>query len=44
MKTWKSKTTVCRSRRSGKFASGGKCGMFKRTRVRTVKLGTLFKF
>ena len=44
MKTWKSKKTVCRSRSSGKFAAKGKCGMFKRTRIRSVKLGTLFKF
>jgi hypothetical protein len=41
MKTWKSKRTVCRSRKSGKFASRKKCGAFKRQKVR-VGLKTLF--
>lgn len=34
MKTWKSKKTVCRSSRSGKFASKGKCKAFKRQRIK----------
>jgi len=36
MKTWKTKRTVCRSKKSGKFATKAKCGMFKRSRVRLV--------
>jgi hypothetical protein len=43
MKTWKSKRTVCRSRRSGKFAGKRKCGMFKKTKVRAVRRGFLFR-
>ncbi len=43
MKTWKSKMTACRSRKSGKFASKGKCGMYKKTKVRRVAFGHLFK-
>lgn len=42
MKTWKSKKTVCRSRKSGKFSPGGKCRAFKRTLIRAVKSGSLF--
>lgn len=42
MKTWKSKRTVCRSRKSGKFAPKCKCGMFKRSRIRAAKSGLLF--
>ena len=34
MKTWKNKRTVCKSRRSGRFASKGKCKAYKRTKVR----------
>lgn len=41
MKTWKTKKTVCRSRKSGKFASGGHCRAYRRTRVR-LGLKTLF--
>ncbi len=43
MKTHKSKKTVCRSRKSGKFAGKRKCGMFKKTKVRAFKFGDLFK-
>lgn len=42
MKTWKTKRTVCRSRKRGRFASKGKCGAFKRTKVKTSKWGFLF--
>lgn len=42
MKTWKAKFFVCRSSKSGKFASKGKCRAFKRTKVRKVKAGFLF--
>lgn len=34
MKTWKRKRTVCKSRRSGRFASKGKCGAYKRVKVK----------
>lgn len=43
MKTYKSKKTVCRSRKSGKFSHKKKCGMFKRAKVRAFKFGSLFK-
>lgn len=43
MKTWKSKRTVCRSRKSGKFVRKRKCGMFKRSKVKTSFFGALFK-
>jgi len=33
MKTRKFKRTVCRSRKSGKFAGKGKCKAFRRERV-----------
>jgi hypothetical protein len=43
MKTWKSKRTVCRGTKTGKFASKGKCGAFKRQRVKRCCLtGLLF--
>lgn len=42
MKTWKTKKTVCRSRRSGRFVRRKKCGMFKLHRVRAAGLGNLF--
>lgn len=42
MKTWKSKKTVCRSRRSGRFVRRRKCGQFKRQRIGLAKLGNLF--
>lgn len=42
MKTWKSKKTVCRSRKSGRFAGRKRCGMFKRTKVKAAKPGWLF--
>lgn len=41
-RTWKSKRTVCRSRKSGRFAGKGKCSAFKRSVVKTLKHGTLF--
>lgn len=41
MKTWKSKFFVCRSSKSGKFASKGKCKAFKKTKVRATR-GLLF--
>jgi hypothetical protein len=43
MKTYKSKRTVCRGRASGKFANKGKCGMFKKTKVKALTHGFLFK-
>jgi hypothetical protein len=42
MKTWKSKRTVCRSRKSGRFVRKPKCRAFRRQRVRSTKFGTLF--
>lgn len=42
MKTWKSKKTVCRSRKSGKFARKGKCKAYKKQRVRRSIFGSLF--
>ena len=41
MKTWKTKRTVCRSKKSGKFAGKKRCGMFKRSRIR-IGLSSLF--
>ena len=41
-KTWKSKRSVCRSRKSGKFSAKGKCKAFKKTKVRSF-FGGLFK-
>lgn len=43
MKTWKTKRTVCRSRKSGKFAGKKKCGMFKKSQIRACCLDRLFK-
>jgi hypothetical protein len=44
MKTWKSKRTVCRSSRSGRFVRKRKCSLFKRQRVKVhLHPGTLFK-
>jgi len=43
MKSWKSKRTVCRSRKSGRFVGKKKCGQFKRQRVKIPHLGMLFK-
>ncbi len=34
MKTWKSKRTVCRGSKSGRFANKGKCKAFKKTKVK----------
>lgn len=42
MKTWKTKRRVCRGRKSGRFASKGKCSAFKRTLIKVLKHGTLF--
>lgn len=41
-KTWKSKRTVCRGSKSGRFASKGKCKAYKRTKVKTKWFGGLF--
>lgn len=41
MKTWKTKRTACRSRKSGKFASRAKCRAYKRVRI-PLGLKTLF--
>jgi hypothetical protein len=43
MKTWKSKRTVCRGSKSGRFASKGRCKAFKRTKVKHYLHGGLFK-
>lgn len=43
MKTYASKRTVCRSRKSGRFSTKRRCGAFKRTKVRAFKFGDLFK-
>lgn len=43
MKSWKGKFFVCRSSKSGKFAKKGKCKAYKRTKVRAVRAGLLFK-
>ena len=43
MKTWKSKKTICRRTKSGRFAGKKKCSAYKRQRVRKGGfLGTLF--
>ena len=42
MKTWKTMFTICRGKKTGKFANKGKCGAFKRQRVRRTKAGFLF--
>ena len=43
MKTWKTKKTICRRTKSGRFAAKKKCGQFKRQRVKSGGfLGTLF--
>jgi hypothetical protein len=42
MKTWKSKRSVCRSRKSGRFASRGRCRAFKRSKVKKPANGFLF--
>lgn len=36
MKTYKSKRTVCRGKSTGKFATKGRCGAFKKTKVRAL--------
>ena len=43
MKTWKSKRTVCRSHKSGKFAGKAKCGMFKKSKIKVVAFSHLFR-
>jgi len=43
MKSWKSKKSVCRSRRSGRFSFKGKCGAFKKQLVKALSHGTLFQ-
>lgn len=42
MRTWKSKRTVCRSRRSGRFVRKGKCKAFRRQRIK-LHATALFK-
>lgn len=42
MRTWKTKRTVCRSRKSGRFVAKKMCNAFKRSVVKTLKAGTLF--
>lgn len=42
MKTWKTKKTVCRSKKSGRFVRRKKCGQFKRQRIRAGFLDKLF--
>lgn len=42
MTTWKTKKNVCRSRKSGKFSVKGKCGAYRRQKVRAKKSGFLF--
>jgi len=42
MKTWKSKRTVCRGAKSGRFANKGKCKAFKKTKIKTHFFGALF--
>jgi len=42
MKTWKTKKTVCRSSKSGKFSSKGKCKAYKKTKVKRKFSGHLF--
>lgn len=43
MKTWKTKRKVCRSSKSGRFSFKGQCRAFKRTLVKAVKHGLLFR-
>jgi hypothetical protein len=44
MKTWKSKRTVCRSAKSGRFVRKKKCGQFIRQRIKAPHLaGLLFR-
>jgi hypothetical protein len=43
MKTWKAKRKVCRSRKSGRFSFKGQCRAFKRTLVKAMSHGLLFK-
>jgi len=43
MKTWKSKRTVCRSRKRGRFVKRGLCGAFKKSKVRVTR-SRLFTF
>ena len=43
MKTYKTKRTVCRASRKGRFAKKGMCKAFKRTLVKAVSNGFLFK-
>ena len=42
MRTWKSKRTACRSRKSGRFSSKGKCKAYKKTKVKAGFFGKLF--
>ena len=41
--TWKSKRTVCRGSKSGRFASKGRCKAYKRTKVKKPFMGFLWK-
>lgn len=42
MKTWKAMTVACRTVKSGRFASRGKCRAFVRQLVRANPPGVLF--
>ena len=43
MKTWKSKRTVCRRTKTGRFSKKSKCAEFKRQRVRCCPIKDLFR-
>jgi predicted DNA-binding transcriptional regulator AlpA len=42
VKTWKTKKTVCRACKSGRFARKGKCSAYKRSKVKNAWRPTLF--
>lgn len=42
MKTWKTLIEACRSRKSGRFASKGRCKAYKKTKVKAATKGRLF--
>ena len=44
MKTWKSKRTVCRSRKSGRFGTKGRCKAWKKSKVKACCIDQLFKW
>ncbi len=41
-KTWKTKRTVCRGSKSGRFANKGKCKAYKKSKVKVGWFGSLF--